>query len=55
MNELAACMVEYGCRVQKIEIEAIAGDHDAWHIRDNAAMPAILMRAEPSGKGLVLL
>ncbi|WP_165371704.1 hypothetical protein [Pseudolysobacter antarcticus] len=55
MSELAFCMVEYGSRVQEVEIEAIAGDYDAGYVSDDAALPAILMRAEPSGKSLVLL
>lgn len=55
MGELAACMVEYGNRVQEVEIEASAGDNDAGNVGDDAALPAVLMRPEPSGKGLVLL
>ncbi|MGN6740634.1 hypothetical protein [Dyella sp.] len=55
MSELVARMVEYGSRVQEVEIEAIARDCDAGHVCGDAALPAIFMRPEPSGKGFVLL
>jgi hypothetical protein len=55
MGKLTACMVEYGSRVQEVEIEAIAGDYDAGHVTGNVALSAILMCFEPSGKSLALL